>query len=116
MQLHFSTSIDTLYRIQTAQHPCENKLVAMTRQFDNKDLSSHTFKIYMIDWGQGGPCPMSSPAQTELSFYGEHGTHVNSEHGDHSQSHSRQGQTSPGRWVKVDLSDPSIHNGNFVVA
>ncbi|KAL9674860.1 hypothetical protein QQ045_003059 [Rhodiola kirilowii] len=97
-----------------------NKMVVMSRQFDNKDLSSHTFKKYafrdtepdhMMGSAEGSSCPMSSPAQTEFSFYGEHGTPSNSEHGD--PSHSRHGQTSPERWVKIDLADtPTTHDSS----
>lgn len=81
------------------------KLVLMSRQFDNKDLSSHTFKKNRVmDINMNHMCsveeshhPMGSPGET---LYGD-------------QSPSRPGEGSPDVWVTVvDVADdpPSLES------
>uniref|UniRef100_A0A7N0TD81 Glutamate receptor n=1 Tax=Kalanchoe fedtschenkoi TaxID=63787 RepID=A0A7N0TD81_KALFE len=93
-----------------------NKVVVLSRHFDRKDLSSHTFKKFRFkengtEHVMGGgsaeasPHPMNSPAQTDFSFYCDQGTPNSSEHDDHSQE-----RTSDDRWVTPD--DPPIRDSS----
>ncbi|CAM8898113.1 unnamed protein product [Rhodiola kirilowii] len=72
-----------------------NKVVVMSRQFDQKDVSSHTFKKFQFhqESGTSSPHPMGIHGQ-ELAQFPD------------PSSSSEQGQTSPEKWVTVvDVAD-----------
>lgn len=100
-----------------------NKVVALSRQFDHKDMSSHTFKksqFWDISTGAGhirsdgvSPHPKSSQGQMSFSFPNDPEAAITPDQSD--PSPTRQGQTSPEIWVTpVDIYDPPTQGSSQV--
>ncbi|CAM8898111.1 unnamed protein product [Rhodiola kirilowii] len=77
-----------------------NKVVVMSRQFDQKDVSSHTFKKFQFHHQERSGTTSSSPHPMPTD-----GQEASDQFHDTSSS-SEQGQTSPEKWVTVvDVAD-----------